>query len=190
MGGELWPLVGVPLLILLARMVDVTLGTVRIIFVSRGLRTVAPLVGFVEILVWLLAITQVMQHLDRPLNYVAYAAGFALGTWLGIAIEQRLALGLLSVRIITEEDAEDLMHQLGEARFGVTNFAARGLRGHVRLLFTIIPRNQLDHLMDIVRESHPNAFVSVSDVREASEGYLPLRQGLGQRVVGGLRKAK
>ncbi|HEX2254943.1 MAG TPA: DUF2179 domain-containing protein [Thermoanaerobaculia bacterium] len=190
MGGELWPLVGVPLLILLARMIDVTLGTVRIIFVSRGLRRVAPLVGFVEILVWLLAITQVMQHLDRPLNYVAYAAGFALGTWLGIVIEQRLALGLLSVRIITEDDAEDLMNDLGEHRFGVTTFAARGLRGNVRLLFTIIPRNQLEHVMDIVRHRHPSAFVAVSDVREASEGYLPLRQGLGQRVVGGLRKSK
>ena len=100
-GSELWPLVGLPLLIFLARAADVTLGTVRIILISRGHSKVAPLVGFVEILIWLIALTQVMQHLDRPINYVAFAGGVAAGTWMGIYVEGKIALGLVAVRAIT-----------------------------------------------------------------------------------------
>jgi uncharacterized protein YebE (UPF0316 family) len=193
MDNELWVLVGLPLLIFAARMTDVTLGTVRIIFVSRGMQMLAPLVGFFEILVWLVAISQVLQHLDRPLNLIAYAAGFAAGTYAGIRLEGKLGLGLLSLRVITEEDASELTEALRTARFGVTSFAARGVRGRVRLLFTILQRQDLERALDIVRQYHPRAFVSVSDVRAASEGYIlprrpvvPLPTLIGQ----GVRKGK
>jgi len=186
-----WPLVGLPLLIFVLRMTDVTLGTLRIILVSRGQRAVAPLVGFLEILVWLVALSQVMRHLDSPINYVAYAGGFAMGTWAGIAIEGKLALGLVSLRIITDDDATDLTDLLREARFGVTSFAARGVKGRVRLLFTILRRRDLDHALDIVRASHPDAFVSVSDVRAVSEGYIPgVRRGLAGKLAAGARRGK
>jgi len=189
MDHELWVLVGLPLLIFAARMADVTLGTVRIIFVSRGMRKLAPLVGFFEILVWLTAISQVLQHLDRPLNVVAYAAGFATGTYCGILLEGKLGIGLQSLRVITEEDASELTEELREARFGVTSFAARGVRGRVRLLFTILQRKDLERALDIVRRHHPRAFVSVSDVRSANEGYITPRPpliGIGT----GIRKGK
>src|SRR5262245_24741243 len=106
-----------PLLIFTARLLDVTLSTVRILFIARGLRHLAPVVGFVEILIWLVAISQVLAHLDRPINYVAYAAGFAAGTWTGLAVEGRLALGLAAVRIITQEDASELIGRLKEEHF-------------------------------------------------------------------------
>jgi len=186
-----WPIVGLPLLIFVLRMTDVTLGTLRIILVSRGQRAVAPLVGFLEILVWLVALSQVMRHLDSPINYVAYAGGFAVGTWAGIAIEGKLALGLVSLRIITEDDATDLTDLLRRARFGVTSFAARGVKGRVRLLFTILRRRDLEHALDIVRASHPDAFVSVSDVRAVSEGYIPgVRRALAGKLAAGARRGK
>jgi uncharacterized protein YebE (UPF0316 family) len=166
-----------PLLIFTARLCDVTLSTVRILFVARGLRYVAPLVGFVEILIWLVAISQALQHLDHPLNYVAYAAGFAAGTYAGMFVEGKLALGLVTVRIITEEDATDLVERLRGARFGVTSFSARGsVGGRVRLLLTVAQRRDLDRVLEVVRETHPQAFVSVSDVRTASEGYIVDRE--------------
>lgn len=171
--AELWPLVGLPLLIFLARAADVTLGTVRIILISRGHSRVAPLVGFVEILIWLVALTQVMQHLDRPVNYVAFAAGFATGTWVGIYVEGKIALGLVAVRAITTDDARGLIDALSEARFGVTSFAATGVQGRVRLIFTVIPRRELPRVIELIRVTQPKAFISVSDVRQASEGYLP-----------------
>lgn len=193
MSEEIWALGVLPLLIFLARMTDVALGTIRIIFVSRGLKKLAPLIGFFEILIWLTALSQVMQHLDRPLNFLAYAAGFSTGTWAGMLLEGKLGFGLLTLRIITEEDASILTEELRDARFGVTSFAARGVQGRVRLLFTILQRQDLERALDIVRRRHPRAFVSVSDVRSASEGFIQPRRpliGLPPFRGDGLRKGK
>jgi len=188
--SALWPLVGVPLLIFLARTTDVALGTVRIILVARGHRKLAPLVGFFEILVWLVALAQVMQHLARPVNYLAFGAGFAAGTYLGMWLESKLALGLVAVRVIATADASDLIEGLKKAEMGVTSLAARGVQGRVRLLFTVIRRKDLPRAMELIRKIQPQAFVSVSDVRSAREGYLPGAfgpGGVGTGMLGSLR---
>lgn len=174
--SQLWVLVGIPLLIFLARLTDVTMGTLRIIFVSRGMSTVAPLVGFVEVLVWLAALSQVMQNLDRPENFIAYALGFSAGTWVGIQVEARLGLGLLTLRVITHRAAKDVVRELRGSGFGVTSFAAHGAEGRVQLLFLILQRQDLQAAQAIVRRHHPRAFISVSDVRTASEGFIPPRR--------------
>lgn len=186
-----WPLAVVPLLIFLARLCDVSLATVRIILVSRGMRQVAPFIGFFEVLIWLVALSQVMQHLDRPINYVAYAGGFAGGTWMGMVLEGKIALGLVAVRIITPEDATDLIDRLRGESFGVTSFAARGIAGNVRLILTVIPRRELGRVRQIVEATHPKAFLSISDVRSAREGHFPRGDGgPGGGFLGLLRKGK
>lgn len=169
---ELWPLVGIPLLIFCARICDVTMGTLRIALISRGLLKTAPLAGFFESLIWLVAIGQVVKHLDTPIHYLAWAGGYATGTYFGVLLEEKLALGLISVRVITENDASDLLQSLGQAAFGVTSFAARGLQGRVRLIFSVIRRRELGRYLEIVREQQPKAFISISDVRTATEGFF------------------
>lgn len=156
----------------MARLSDVSLGTFRIILISRGMSRWAAVTGFFESLIWLVALSQVFQHLDRPINFVAYAGGYGTGTGLGVLLERRVALGLVAVRIITKEDASALIDALRAEDFGVTRVAARGLHGRVRLIFTIAKRKNLDRLMEIIRREHPKAFVSISDVRAAEEGYL------------------
>jgi uncharacterized protein YebE (UPF0316 family) len=163
-------LLGTTALIFVARLCDVTLSTLRIVLVARGMRRVAPFIGFFEVLIWLIA---VMRHLDHWSAYVAYAGGFACGTWIGLYLESKIALGLVAVRVITDGDAVDVVERLREERFAVTDFAARGIRGNVRLLFLVIHRKDLSHLLDLVRELQPKAFISTSDVRSVSEGYLP-----------------
>lgn len=185
--GDLWPLLGVPLLIFVARAADVTLGTVRIILMSRGQRKVAPLVGFFEILIWLVALSQVMQHLDRPLNFIAFGAGFATGTWTGIWMEEKLALGLVAVRAIASDEAAGLIEALSKANFGVTSFGAKGVHGRVRLIFTVVRRRELGKVMELIERYQPKAFVSVSDVRQAHEGYLPIPRS---NLAGFWRKSK
>ena len=185
---HLWPLVGIPLLIFFARVLDVSLGTVRIILISRGIRRLAPIAGFFEILVWLFALGQVVQHLDRPANYLAYAGGFAVGTWVGILVEERLALGLLAVSIVTRQDAKDLILSLKEQNFGVTSFAARGLAGRVRFLLTIIRKRDLRRLERVIQENHRDAFISVSDVRLARQGYVPMGGDAHKRYLGFLAR--
>lgn len=163
-----------PALIFCARLADVSLGTFRIILISRGMSRWAALIGFFESMIWLLALSQVFQHLDRVVNFLAYAGGYAAGTGMGVVLERRIALGLVAVRIITRDDARSLIEDLAEADFGVTQVAARGLHGRVRLIFTIAKRKNLRQLMQVVRAHSPKAFVSVADVRAAEEGYLPV----------------
>lgn len=180
---SLWPLVLPPILIFGARVLDVSLGTVRIALISRGMRRTAPLVGFLETLVWLLALGAVVRHLDRPLNVLAYAGGFAAGTWAGLLLEERLALGLYAVQIITKRDATDLSEDLGARDFGVTSVSGRGLQGRVRLIHSVIERKEYPRLVELVRRFHPQAFVTVSDVRMASAGHLPAPSGSGLRLL-------
>lgn len=187
--SALWPLLGVPVSIFLARLVDVTLGTFRIALVARGRRGSAPLIGFLEILTWLIALGLVVQNLDKPVNYFAYAGGFAAGTWLGLLVDEKLGPGLVSARIITAQDSRSLIERLESEDFGVTHVGARGLTGRVRLIFSVMRRQDLPRLLSIVRQIHPKAFVSVSDVRLAKEGYLG-GASLGQSLLQGLRQKK
>src|SRR5690606_38967593 len=99
-----------PGIIFLARLIDVALGTLRIIFVSRSMRKLAPLDGFFESLIWLFAISQIVMNLSNVMSYFAFAAGFATGNYVGIYLENKLSLGLLSVRVVTTEDGSDLIN--------------------------------------------------------------------------------
>lgn len=163
-----------PLLIFLARIVDVSMGTIRILFISRGSKYLAPLIGFFEVLIWLLAIGQIIQNLSNALCYIAYAGGFAGGTYIGMLIEHKLAVGFIMVRVVTNKDASKLIDYLETAEFGVTQVAARGIKGRVRIVFTIIRRRNLNKIVGIIRQYNPNAFYSTEDIRSVSKEIFPL----------------
>jgi len=201
---EIWDSMGIseeiqnwvilPLFIFLARLSDVTLGTLRIVFVSRGRKKIAPLLGFVEVLIWLAAIGQVMQNLNNFVCYIAWAGGFAMGNLAGIILEERIALGLLVVRIITAGHPGELSRKLHDQGFGVTRVDAHGINGRVDLIFTIIRRKDFPHLEMTIRNTDPDAFYSVEDVRSASDMvYSPTQpKGTGSLFAGifPIRKAK
>ena len=163
----------IPLLIFLARIIDVTLGTLRIVFISKGEKVLAPLLGFVEVLIWLIAITQVMQNLNNFASYLAWAGGFATGNFLGLRIEQKLALGQMVVRVITVEPADELIERLAGQGYRLTCIDARGTRGKVNLLFMIVKRKKLNTVLGIIRDFNPQAFYSIEDVRSVSEYGIP-----------------
>lgn len=161
-----------PCLICLARMIDVSLGTLRIIFVSRGLKFLAPAVGFFEIIIWLVAIGQVMQNLDHVINYFAYAFGFSLGNFFGIILEQKLAMGKNVVRIIVPHDASELIKFLRGKGFSLTVVDGEGSKGNVHVLFTVIKRSQLPLVVSSIKKYHPKAFYTVEDIRLVSGGIF------------------
>jgi len=160
----------IPLLICLARIVDVSLGTLRIIFVSRGMKIFAAFLGFFEVLIWLLAIGQIMKNLTHVGNYFAYATGFAIGNYLGIILEEKLAIGKIAVRIITNRDASELVSFLRSNNFSVTVVDAEGSSGPVNLVFTVIRRAQLPSLKAHIKRFNPQAFYTVEDVRFVAGG--------------------
>ena len=160
----------VPLLICIARIIDVSLGTIRIILVSKGMKILAPILGFFEILIWLLAIGQVMQNLTNVVNYFAYAFGFAIGNYIGIILEEKLAMGKIVVRVITHREASALVDFLRSKDFRVTVVEATGSTGPVHLLYAIIKRSQLSLVTCHIKNFNPQAFYTVEDIRFVSGG--------------------
>ena len=185
-------LVVLPVLIFFARIVDVTFGTLRIIFISRGMRLLAPVVAFFEILIWLVAIGQVFQDIGSVVNILAYSLGFAVGNYVGILVEERMAMGLVLIRVITQYEADDLIESLKCINFGVTAVDALGKNGPVKLLFLVVKRKNVTRVLDLVQEQNPNAFYTIADVRSAKGGifppYMPMKQK--KRLSGRFRKGK
>jgi len=169
MSPELLMQILIPVLIFLARVTDVTIGTIRIISVSRGTRVLAAIFGFFEILIWLLAISQIMHNLNNIVNYIAYAAGFAVGNFVGISIERRLFAGNLMIRVAAKKDAVALIASLTSHGYGVTSVDAQGVTGPVKIIFTVVDRKDIDNVLRIIREYNPNAFYTIEDVRFAAE---------------------
>jgi uncharacterized protein YebE (UPF0316 family) len=163
----------VPLLIFIARMSDVSLGTLRNVFISKGLRRVVPVVAFFEVLIWLISIRQIMNRIDNPLCYIAFAGGFATGTYVGMYIERRLALGMQVLRIITAQDPKELVHALAQANVGITVVDGHGTKGPVKIIFTIIKRKDLQQIRELIHKYNPNAFYSIEDIRHANLGVFP-----------------
>ncbi len=173
MSAETLALLSIPILVFLARILDVSVGTLRIIFVSKGFKNYAALLGFFESLVWILAVSQVMKHMDNWVTYAAFALGFSVGNYVGMLIEERIAIGNQIIRIITRHDATELVGYLRENGYGVTSVDAVGESGPVKLIFTVAKRRKLETIIAIIKCYNPNAFYTIEDVRFVKETYVP-----------------
>jgi len=172
--SDIFKFVVLPLVIFSARICDVSLDTLRIIYVSRGLKVLAAVIGFFEVLIWLFAITQIFSNLTNPLYYVTYAAGFAMGNYVGILIEERMALGTVVIRIITQKDAGELIQFLKTDGYGVTHIDAQGALGPVKIIFTIVKRKDIEHVLKIIGTCNPLAFYTIEDIRSVRKGVFPI----------------
>lgn len=177
--SDWWMWLVLPLLIFLSRILDQTIGTLRLIFVAKGFRRLAPLLGFFEVIIWLLAVTQVLHHLTNPIAYVAYGAGFAAGNYFGMRLEERLSLGNAVMRIIPRQNVTLLVERLRAQGFGVTTVDAEGATGRVQIVFTILRRKAVPRAVAIVQEHNPRAFFTIEEVRTVTEGYFGVEQGSG-----------
>lgn len=158
-----------PVLIFLARITDVSINTIRIIYVLGGRRFTATMLGFFESFIWLMAIRQIFEHLDNWICYIAYPAGFALGIFIGMIIEERIAYGKVIVRIITRKDVKDLINFLNSKKFRYTHVNAEGPDGHENLVFTVLERENLEVLLYKLKDILPTAFYTIEKVNRATE---------------------
>lgn len=163
-----------PLLIFFARICDVSINTVRIIYMLGGRRLTSTLLGFFEAFIWLMAIRQIFAHLDNWLCYIAYPAGFASGIFVGMIIEEKIAYGKVVVRIITRKDTSEFLSYLNSQRIRYTKIEAYGPDGEESVTFSVLDREKLDDLLFHLKKSLPSAFYTVEGVKAAREsGTLP-----------------
>lgn len=172
----LFSLVLLPLLIFFARICDVSINTVRIIYVLGGRKFTSTLLGFFESLIWLMAIRQIFEHLDNWICYVAYPAGFAAGIFVGMIIEEKIAYGKVIVRIITRKDVTVLLQYLNKNSMRYTYVKAEGPDGQENLVFTVLQRELLDELLETLKEMLPTAFYTVEKVNRAAESGAVVEQ--------------
>lgn len=158
-----------PLLIFFARVGDVSINTLRIMFMMNGKKNIAPVLGFFEALIWLLAIGQIFQNIDNPLSYVAYAGGFGTGTYVGMYFEEKLAFGRVLVRVITPQPLPELIEYMKSRDFRFTNVGGEGRFGKVNLLFTVMKRDSLTEFIATVKSIDEKAFYTIESVKRVSE---------------------
>ena len=158
-----------PLLIFFARVTDVSINTLRFMFMMNGKKNIVPILGFFEALIWLLAIGQIFQNIDNPLSYLAYAGGFAMGTYVGMTLDEKLALGRVLVRVITPNALPTLLEFMKEKNYRFTSVDAEGRYGKVNLLFTVMKRDQLPEFISRVKQLDEKAFYTIESVKRVSE---------------------
>ena len=151
--SNLYVWLALPLMVFFARVTDVTLGTLRIIFISHGKRNIAPILGFVEVFIWITVVSQIVSHAHNILAYLAYAAGFASGAFVGMYVEARLAIGTQVILTIVQENFGELISRLHAAGYGVTSVDGQGVNGPVKLIYAIVPRRDLESVLGIIRQS-------------------------------------
>lgn len=170
-----------PAFIFMARIMDVSINTVRIIFMLHGNKTLATFLGFFESLIWLLAISQIFQNLSSWPTYLAYASGFASGILVGMLIEEKLAIGRVVIRIITQMPADELIAYLKEKKFRYASVDAVSEEGKVNILFTVIKREDLPSTLTTVKRFNPNAFYTVEGVKRVSDDEITDERSFGFR---------
>jgi uncharacterized protein YebE (UPF0316 family) len=172
--SDIFALLALPLLIFFARICDVSIGTIRIIYISKGNRYVAPILGFFEVLIWLMAARQVLITLNGWIPMIAYAAGFSAGTFVGIVINNKVTSGKVILRIITQDDAKNLLLAFEKEDFPITCTHAVTNKGKVNVLFLVIDRRHTNAALKLIKISSPKAYYSVEDVKFASENEMCL----------------
>lgn len=161
-----------PLVIFCLRVIDVSLGTMRFLLVTRGQRIPASAIGFVEILVWITAAGAAIQNLSSPLHLVGYAGGFSTGTWVGMWLEERLALGTATVQAFCTARETGVAGALRAAGIGATQSLGEGLDGPVQIVSTVVHRKAIPRVIATIEAVDPDAFIAVYDAR-VRRGWLP-----------------
>jgi len=170
---EFYSWVILPLLIFFARICDVSMETIRVIYISRGIKYLAPIIAFFEIVIWLLAMEVVMKDLANIANFVAFALGFAMGTYVGLVIEEKLSIGMVILRIVTtDESNEEIVSFMQSENYGITTLDATGSRGSVKMILSLVNRTDVTRITQHIHATNPHAFFSIEDVRYVNQGVF------------------
>jgi uncharacterized protein YebE (UPF0316 family) len=167
--SELYEWVLFPLFIFVCRICDVSLATLRSVLAAKGKKKIVPFIGFFEVLLWILAVSSILKNLNNAMCYIAFASGYAVGIYVGLAIEEMLAIGTQVIRIITNQNSTLIVDALNAENYGVTCVDAEGARGPVKMIFTIVKRKEVPHVIEVIHRYAPNAFYSIEDCKNASQ---------------------
>jgi uncharacterized protein YebE (UPF0316 family) len=158
------------------RIVDVSCDTMRVIFAIRGKRGIAAVLGFIQALVWIFAVGNAVKHLDSILHVIGYAGGYAMGTYVGVSLEQAIAYGVATIRVVSNKAGVEIAEALRTAGYGVTEFPGFGRDGAVEIINSVVQRSHLPEVLEIVTTKDPEAFVTVEEPKILRGGMVATRE--------------
>ncbi|MDR2037096.1 MAG: DUF2179 domain-containing protein [Bacteroidales bacterium] len=188
--GQTYQYIVLPIIVFFARICDVTLGTLRIVFVSKGKKNLAPVLGFFEVFIWIVVISQILKSVDNFVCYFAYAGGYAAGNFIGMHIEERIAIGVLLIKVFSSKDLVPLQKELSQSGFGTTLIDGDGSVGKVKILYAVINRKAFDKVEKILTGFDPSLFYVIEDVRSAKAGIFPTTKRFNAPFQRVLRRAR
>jgi len=157
--------------IFLLRVTDMSLDTLRVLFVIRGRRSISWVLGFFQSALWVVAITSVLNNLDNLWNIVSYAGGFATGNVVGMIIEDHLAIGHAHMRIISSRWGNAIVDAIRNSGYAATELAGRGKDGTVSVINCSIQRKDIRNLKIEISRIDPDAFITVEEIRPLHRGF-------------------
>ncbi len=177
-----------PLFIFLAKITEVSIGTLRIIFVSKSNKLLSGITGFFEALIWLIVIAKIFQNMNNVYSYIAYATGFAAGVVVGVLVEEKLAMGIVLIRIITQKEADLLIDYFKESNFRITYFRAKSNKSErSNILYVIANRVDIKFLVKKIKVLNPKAFYTIEDIKFVSEklvkNHFPFNKSLKSNLL-------
>lgn len=179
-----------PAIVFFARICDVSIGTLRIVFVSRGKKSLAPVLGFFEVFIWIVVISQILQNVNNIVAYIAYAGGYAAGNYIGMHIEERIAMGIQIIKVFSPKDLSTLQKQLNMENFGTTLIAGDGSAGKVSILYAVINRKTFAKVEQVLMKFDPSLFYVIEDIRSAKAGIFPENKPLNSPFQRLLRRSR
>lgn len=161
-------------LIFLAKMVEVTLATIRNVLINRGEKVRGAFIGFFEVLIWVIVVANVLGNVtEDPLKVVVYCLAFSVGNYIGVTIENKLAIGNAFIQAVVSEDSKDeLSSYLRQQGFGVTIVEGQGMNGVVDVLMIYLKRKCVPEAIDVIKEYCPTSLITVNDVRHLRNGFI------------------
>lgn len=165
-----------PVLIFIARISDVTLATVKLMFVVNNARKIAAVLGFFEALITIVALSRIVQDASNSIAYIMYAAGFATGTYIGMLIEEKLAYGSVVVRVISKKIPDALLAHLAENQYRYSMMDANDQSGNTQVLFTVCKRKKLAALLTHLEQIAPQALYTIEGIKQVSRDLIPEKQ--------------
>lgn len=163
------------IIIFFAKIIEVSIATIRVVFIGKGERVKGAILGFVEIMIWLIVVSSVLNNItEDPLKMLIYAAAFSLGNYLGVTIESKIAIGLSSIQVVVnDKDGEVLADILREQEYGVTIIEGKGKDDSIKnLLFIQLKRKKIPEAVKSIKQNYPEAYITVNDIKSMVGGYI------------------
>jgi uncharacterized protein YebE (UPF0316 family) len=163
------------IIIFCAKIIEVSISTIRLVFINKGERVKGAILGFIEILIWLIVVSSVLNNItEDPIKVFIYAAAFSLGNYLGVTIESKIAVGLASIQVVVnEKSGEVLADILREQGYGVTIIEGKGKNESIKkLLFIQLKRKKIPDAVKLIKQHNPEAYITVNDIKSMLGGYI------------------